>query len=48
MGKYKLINPVYREMVDVGEFEGNAWKFFRTQINRVGVGEREKRPSERK
>lgn len=48
MGKYKLINPVYREMVDGGEFEGNDWKFFRTQINRVGVGEREKRPSERK
>ena len=48
MGKYKHINPVYREIEDVGEFGGNAWKFWRTQINRDGVGEREERPSERK
>lgn len=42
LGKYKHINTDCREIGDVGELEGNTWKFWRRQINMDGVGKRRK------
>lgn len=44
MGKCEDIHAVYREL-KVGEFRSRAWKFWRTQIKRDGVEEREEKPS---